>query len=249
MKIQNYFLASMMIVSHIFCASDMSIEFVFNPDVKNYESLFKKFGCQSCAVCSGRQMVSKNLDSVCFVKNMQLYQDAFQKEFEAHEQDETDRMFIQMTFLDEVIGFMSCQVISECKVVIHQLVIDPEKYDDNLVKDFLFVILQLMPKVKEIEFACPLFSVDFIDLFQNFGFMPVDQQLSDDLFVHFELQVHPKCAMCQVMYGSDFWENEDPDAWEQDPDAEDLPVGFYNQDDRFDNNPLPESDDAESSYE
>lgn len=248
MKIQNYFLATMMIASHVFYASDMNVEFVFNPDAANYESLFKKFGCASCAVCSGRQMVSKGLNSACFVKNMQSYQDAFQKELQAHEQDETDRMFIQMTFLDEVIGFMSCQVISEHKVVIHQLVIDPEKYDDNLVKDFLFVILQLMPKVKEVGFICPLFSVDLIDLFANLGFVPVVQEMDHDLFVHFELKVHPKCAMCQVMYGADFWENEDPDAWDQDPDAEDLPIGFYNEDDRFDNNPLPEDDDGKSSY-
>ena len=248
MKIKNYFLLLILSTSSILFSGEISMEFVFSPVVSHYESLFEKFGRASCGVCSGRQAVHKGLNSACFVKNMQSYHDLFEQELLKHAQEDSDRLFIQAVFLDEVVGFMSCQIISDVRVIIHQLVIDPEKYDENLIKDFLFAILQLMPKVKEISMICPLFSVDFIDLFADLGFVPVDQELNSDLFVQFELKVHPKCAMCKILYGDDFWEDEDPDAWEHDPDQEDLPVGFYNVDERFDNNPLPEDNDGKSSY-
>ncbi len=249
MKIQKYFFIIFGLWNFLIVSSDLNWEFVYSPTVANYQSLFETFGEKSCSVCSGRQAVYKGFDSKCFVKNKASYFDAFESEIQAHEQIDSNRLFVQVTFLDEVIGFMSCQVVSEYRVVIEQLVIDPEKYDDGLVKDFLFVLLQLMPKLKEIGIKCPLFHVNLINLFENLGFM-IDQQESNiDLFVQFELKIHPKCSICQVLYGPDFWENEDPDAWEQDPDAEDLGIGFFNVDQsRDDVKPLSEDDDGKSYY-
>ncbi len=250
MKTQGVFFVLILLINQVFYPSGMDMELVFSPKIVNYQSLFENFGRQACVVCSDRQVVDKDFGSVCFVKNFEKYCDAFEKEFQEYQKNENNRLFFQVTFLDEIIGFMSCQVESESKVIINQLVVDPEKYDVNLIKDFLFAILQLMPKIKEIVILCPLFCVDFVDLFQNLGFVPVQEVSDFDLFVPFELKVHSKCGMCQVLYGNDFWENEDPDAWEQDPDQEDLPIGFYSVDQsRDDVHPLPDGDDGKSAYE
>ncbi len=248
MKFQKFIIIFCTSIPLFMMSSDFNWEFVYSPKIEHYRSLFEKFGTSSCDICAQRQVVRNGLNSVCFVKNVSSYVDALALEIQAHELDDSDRLFIQVTFLDEVIGFMSCQIVSESKVIIQQLVLDPEKYDDSLVKDFLFTMLQLMPKIKEISVACPLFSLNFIDLFESLGFEIKDQESESDLYVQLELKIHPKCAMCQVLYGRDFWESDEFEAWDQNPDAENLPIGFYNVDDRLDNHGLPEDDDGKSEY-
>ncbi|OGB85864.1 hypothetical protein A3J41_01145 [candidate division TM6 bacterium RIFCSPHIGHO2_12_FULL_38_8] len=213
MKMQNYFLIALFCADQIFCSDDIKIAQVANPSLSDYESLFVQFGRKSCATCCQRKPVHKNM-TTCFKKHEDLYVQDFRYEAELSEQKSDDRIYFQATLGDELLGFMACQVVSADVVRINYLVIDPEKYDENLVKDLLFELLQVMPKVKKILAWIPASCTDLIDLFQDMGFVQTNATESIalmDIFMDFELAVPSKCSMCQILYGPDFWEQDSED--------------------------------------
>lgn len=208
MNVKNFFLGSILLISHLFFANELHIEQVLNPCFSKYESLFLKFGHGACVVCSGRQSVYKGLKIACFVKNIQSYLDSFHAESDAYEQNFTNRIFLQATLLDEVVGYISCQIDCEHEIYISQIAFDPEKYDSLMIQELLFALFQSMPKIKVISISCPAFCPELMQVLQELGFVQTDKLSSTngvDLFVTYALKVHPKCGMCQILYGPDFW--------------------------------------------
>lgn len=85
--------------------------------------------------------------------------------------------------------------------------------DSELVKELLFAIFEHMPKVKRLTIECPALCPDLTALFEDLGFSCSEYGWSADmlsLFVEYDLIVHPKCKLCEVLYayGADFWEQE-----------------------------------------
>jgi hypothetical protein len=226
----NHILAKMSMMLcffHIISCAELQIERVLVPDFSWYEPIFFKFCNMACCLSCSQQRFDE------------LAQAAFLKEAEAYGDQVDDRIFLQATVANEIVGYISCQVVSQDQIFISQIAFDPEKYDTVLIKELLFVLFQLMPKVKLISVSCPLFCPDLINLVQELGFVQIDQTPtvdSVDLCVPYELKVHSKCAMCKILYGPDFWESDIDD---------DSDWGFCNLDEHGD---VPASDDDNSSY-
>lgn len=193
-------------LGHVLNAGEIQIERVTYPNFSWYEPLFFKFCDNVGRVPCDQQRCD------------QILQEAFLKEAKSYAYSVDNRIFLQATVADEIVGYLSCHIHTDNKILISQMAFDPVKYDSVLVKELLFVLFQIMPNVKLISVVCPAFCPDLINLFQELGFAQVNTTvLSDwtDLFVEYELQVHPKCAMCKILYGPDFWEQdiEDESDW------------------------------------
>jgi hypothetical protein len=198
---KNYKILSMILV--IFgtacAADDLMISRVAIPDMRSYQDLFFKFGVASCSQRCDQQV----LDELLTI--------AFEQEVAAYVDQPENMMLLQATFLGELIGYVSCQIAPGYQVYVRQLAIDPEKYDSELVKELLFGVFTAMPQIKRLSVQCPALCPDLVNLFEGLGFVRNNQEISQDmpnLYVMYDLMVHSKCKICEILYGSDFWEQE-----------------------------------------
>lgn len=204
----NHFLK---IIGILFCfmqatiASSIKFEQVFEPDFALYESLFFKVGYGFCENSCNPAVLDQIL-------NYTFYQEAA-----AYLEDSSQRVLVHAVLFDEVIGYMSCEFMPDHQLYIHHLIIDPEMYHDLLVKDFLFLVFEIMPKVKLISISVPACCTDLINLLEDLGFVSSEQICITDqavltdsvLYVQYDFPVSSKCAMCNVLYGPNFWEQDE----------------------------------------
>lgn len=188
------------VLMNVLNAQEISIERVINPTASFYQPLFLKFGQNVCSACCDQQTLQS------------LLIDEFNSDMNSYQNNAQDRLFLQALLDDEIVGYLSCQVISDQQVQIHQLIMNLEKYDSDLVKELLFAVFASMPKIKELSIQVLTQCSDLVELLEYFGFEKNDNLneavAAIKLFSEFKLHVHPKCKMCEILYGSDFWEIE-----------------------------------------
>lgn len=194
---KNFFskIAIIFCFSNVISCGEIEIERVLQPNFSWYEPLFVKFLQATCASSS----------------SVNDFQGSFLKEAESYESDGDDKIFLQATLVDEVVGYLSCHIQPGNAIYISQLAFDPEKYDNFLIKELLFALFQSMPNVKNIIVQFPHSCVDLVNLFTDLGFSFVEHDSSieaSDLLVAYQLKVHSKCAMCKILYGPGFWDQD-----------------------------------------
>lgn len=180
-------------------AIDLHIESVGACEVEACQSLFCKFERSIWSGCCNQQVLE------------QLLQTTADQELQAYAQHPESMVLLKATFMEETVGYVSCQKKPGYQVHVRQIAVDPEKYDTELIKELLFAIFEFMPQVKKLTIECPALCPDLSDLLQDLGFVRNDQGWAADmvgLFVEYDLIVHSKCEMCKLIYGADFWEQE-----------------------------------------
>src|SRR3990167_9688281 len=115
---------------------------------------------------------------------------------EAYAQKAANKMFFHAVLGDRVIGYISCDLISEHQVIVRQWAVDPEFFNVGIVKDLLFVVFTKINKIQVLHINCPVDSPECITLFQDLGFTKV-KSLSDNISVMFEFRGNSKCKLCE----------------------------------------------------
>jgi hypothetical protein len=180
--------------SSICMASQIEFERVISPNWQSYRAIFLNFGMATC-VAADQELLIDGLET------------EFDQEAAKYKNASDDQIFLQAVLDDEVVGYVSCQITPDLRININQLAFDMAKFDYNLAKDFLFALFEIMPQVSRINVKIPALNQDLIDLFEGLGFVNNDQLVSG-LFVDYGLDVPEKCAICQVLYGPNFWEED-----------------------------------------
>ena len=188
-------LALLFCFSSICMASQIEFELVDSPDWQRYWPIFLNFGLTSCAQSCDYNFLTTVL------------QKEFDQEVINSGNSDHDKIFVQARLGDEIIGYASCYITSDLQIHISQLAFDKLRYDSSSMKDFLFVLFETMPQVSKIFIKIPALNQDLIEVFEGFGFVSCDQQLST-LYLEYSLDVPEKCAICQVLYGPNFWEED-----------------------------------------
>lgn len=176
-------------------SADFSVEAIVSESLEQEKALFFKFYSTYCHIPSENAMTQRML-TVAFDREQKAYQ------------SRSTTLFFHAMIQDQVIGYISCDVGQGYKVHVRQLIIDPDYFDAMLIKELLFAIFESIPQVKSIILQCPLGCSDIQQVLESFGFtvksLQGDSSLS--LYVTYEIEVHPKCKICDVMYGDQYWE-------------------------------------------
>lgn len=142
--------------------------------------------------------------------------EAFNKDCDDYNAHSENVYFFNAIFDNKLVGYISFEVQENRAVNIRQIAIDPEMYDDSLVKELLFALFQDIPQVRYITCALRTPHKEVMSVFYELGFSLVGDQFP---FV-FELVVSNKCKICEVLYGVDFWNDGDAEGGDWDTEAE-----------------------------
>lgn len=199
MKIVHSVCAALMLFGNIMAANVLQVDKITSPNLAAYRDLFFKFSHTFCSQSIGQAQD----DCLASLFNKE------EKDFAA-QSDEV--LFFGATVDDQVIGYLSCDVGLEGSIIVRQIAFDPVMYDADLIKELLFAIFAYMPKVKHISVSCPVACYDMVLLFEELGFVKLTgaaSNLAGDGFIEYELIVHPKCKICELLYPESYWETLD----------------------------------------
>jgi hypothetical protein len=136
----------------------------------------------------------------------------FENDQEAYEQESEDGFFIQATLMDQVVGYMSFELRDFEKVFIHKFVVHPAISDQTLIKALILSIFDYVPQCSVIRVNPETLFFEFAQVLEELGFVKT---------IHIEetydLIVHDRCKICDMKYGSEFW-----DIAEEEPDEDDV---------------------------
>lgn len=180
----------------LYCLDNVHYDLVVDPNLQNYQSLF-------CTFKDTVQQLSTN--PVMF---NDLFNQEFEQEVKVYNKKPENIFLLQAKVFDEVVGFFSCEMILPAQFLIRQMAFDINKYGDSLLKDVLLSVFDVMPNIEKISVVCPVECKVLTDLLFNFGFVATGT-LQNHLTDTFSLLVHSKCGMCQVLYGDDFWDQDE----------------------------------------
>ncbi|MBP9764988.1 hypothetical protein KBD08_01495 [Candidatus Babeliales bacterium] len=172
--------------------SDFCVEKIKSSDLRQEQDLFVRFYTHYCGA-------SDEIGKAVAL---------FEQEKTAYIQAHPAHLFFHATIENDVVGYISCTMCPGYEVIIKQLAVDPDLYDSVLVKELLFAIFSMLPKTKYVSMRCPKACLDMCALLQDLGFKQVSREQSKqvDIFVEYELYVNPKCKICDVLYGDNFWD-------------------------------------------
>lgn len=158
----------------------------------------------------------------------ETFKQVVQNAFEAEEKDYSDHLptvlFFHALFDDQVIGYISCDLLPGYHVHIRQLVVDPEIFTVGLVKELLFAVFENYPKTKCITVSCLVGCQEMEQFFKALGFMQIQPILRASLqfCTLYELKIISKCKICELLYPN-IWENEqDEEIQDKESAEEDL---------------------------
>lgn len=132
---------------------------------------------------------------------------SFDEEEQAYYQKLETRLFLHALLGDEVIGYISCDLISKNHVIVTQWAIEPSIFETMLIKDLLFALFQQMNNIQTLRINCPAKSRELISFFEDLGFTLVEK-LSNSKNIVFEFKRSSKCKLCDLLYGH-VWNQED----------------------------------------
>ncbi len=195
--LQYFIIITQIFYSGMFFAEEVHYELVSAPNLQDYRSLFFTFGHSTSQT---------SLDDFSVLDD--LLNQEFDREVEVYQNKPESVFLLKATNFDEVVGYFSCQMLLSTEFSIRQMAFDVDRYGDSLLKDFLLAIFDAIPNVEKISVACPIACKALVDLLLNFGFVPTND-LASSITDTFSLSVHSKCGMCQVLYGEDFWDQDE----------------------------------------
>jgi len=134
---------------------------------------------------------------------------SFDEQEQVYSQKLETKLFLHALLGDQVIGYISCDLISRHHVVVDQWAVDPLIFELSLVKDLLFAVFQKMNNLQTLRISCPAQSSEFVGFFQDLGFTLVEE-LSNSKEIVFEFKRSSKCKLCDLLYGN-IWEEEEED--------------------------------------
>lgn len=193
--------------SGVFFSEEVHYELVTAPKSQDYRALFFAFGHSGCG---------SSYDDVSVLDA--LLSQEFEQEFEVYNHQPDNIALLQAIVLDEVVGYFSCEMVQSAQFLIRQMAFDVDRYGDSLLKDFLLAIFEAMPNIEKISVVCPMACKSLTDFLYDFDFVAMDPS-KNHLSGTFSLLVHSKCGMCQVLYGDDFWD-QDEDAMIKESDVD-----------------------------
>lgn len=197
MKILRNISAILMLLGGMMSASALQVDKITSLEsLASYRDLFFQFGHAFCSQGIG-QTQDEFLTSLF---------DQEEKDFAAQRDDV---LFFGATLEDQAIGYLSCDVGLEGSVIVRQIAFVPAMYDADLIKELLFAIFANMPKVKHVSISCPIHCYDMALLFEDLGFTKLTGSagnVAGSGFVEYELIVHPKCKICELLYPDSYWE-------------------------------------------
>lgn len=177
-------------------SSDFIVEKITAESLSIQKKLFMKFH----EVFSG---LSVQNDSA-----LQVVDEVFAQEEEAYVSISSKSMFFHALLDDQVIGYISCDVADNHNISIRQLLVDPEMFDVTLIKELLFAIFLAMPQVKNLMIYCPVGCTEMHALLLELGFGLIDTKVMNNMISYevYQIAIQPKCKICDVLYGEEFWE-------------------------------------------
>lgn len=180
-------------------ACPITVEKITSPNLERERDLFERCIDSFCAVAEQQPLAQK------FVS------DAFSLDEQAYEMADPATMFFHALHEDEVVGYISCDFLPGYHIRIRQFAIDPVMFDSSLVKELLFAIFTAVPKAKMVTVCFPASCPDLAAVFEEIGFVRESEmdQSSNGLFWGYELKIHPKCKICNVLYADELWGDED----------------------------------------
>jgi len=174
------------------------VQKITTPTLEKERILFEKFIDSFCSVCVQQSVAPK------------VVGEAFKDEEQAFAQEDPATLFFHALHEEDVVGYISCDLLPGYQVRIRQLAVDPLMFDAVLVKELLFAIFASVPKVRTVTLCCPTACLELATLFEDLGFVlsTSQNQSSIQLYAIYELKIHPKCKICEVLYANS-WDTED----------------------------------------
>lgn len=131
------------------------------------------------------------------------------------------RILLEIDYVDDqgnvsIIGFALGQLLSPTYMMIRQFVIDPDLFDPTMLGSLLGQCLSFMPQVTQVSVLCPTTFLTTIATLEYIGFQlneSVDFPVPG-IYGQWDLNLRGKCAICDVLYGPEFWKQ--PDALDDD---------------------------------
>lgn len=154
----------------------------------------------------------------------QILQDTFQAEENDYLNPMSNVLFFHALLDDQVIGYVSCDLLDSYNVHIRQLVVDPELFTTDIVKELLLIVFENYPKAKSITISCLPGFQEMADFLRNLGFVKLEAELKPSLQFYsiYELRLNSKCKICELLYPN-IWTNElDEDVESKESQEEDL---------------------------
>ncbi|MBI2344965.1 GNAT family N-acetyltransferase [Candidatus Dependentiae bacterium] len=175
--------------------------------------LFEKFSAFFCGVSAENRIFS------------QVILDTFQTEEKDFLEKSPTVLFFHALFDEQVVGYISCDLLPGHYVHIRQLIVDPEIFTVGLAKELLFVIFENYPKTKLVSVSCLAGCSEMIQFFKDLGFVKSDPILKSSLEICsiYELKVSSKCKICELLYPN-IWEDEDDDIENSESQEEEIEV-------------------------
>ena len=158
----------------------------------------------------------------------EIFEQVVQNAFQLEEKDYLDHLptvlFFHALFDDQVVGYISCDLLPGHHVHIRQIMVDPEIFTVGLVKELLFSIFENYSKAKIVTVSCLVGCQEMIQFFKSLGFTKIDPILRHSLefCMIYELKVSSKCKICELLYPN-VWKNEqDDEVGNRESEQEDL---------------------------
>jgi hypothetical protein len=125
---------------------------------------------------------------------------------------------------DQVIGYISCDLLDGYHVHVRQLVVDPDFFTTNIVKEMLFVVFENYPKARSITISCLDVFQEMAQFLKTLGFLKLEPKLRPSLQFcsTYELKVGFKCKICEVLYPNIWADGLDEDVESKESQEEDL---------------------------
>ena len=194
---------------------DIMIEKIHSQNLAQERAMFVRFNQYFCELYLQEPIENARIEA------------AFDIEEQAYLQASATTLFFHALLEEQVIGYISCDLMDGYKVRIRQMAIEPDFFDLTLVKELLFAIFTAAPKTKHVSVHCPVVCQEFQKLLVDLGFVKAKPSItpSDSLYEIYELKVHAKCKICDVLYGVDFWDSE-PSEQDWSPYDSDIADGY-----------------------
>lgn len=194
-----------LVVSHLH-ADPISFQIADNFDPSLCRDLFFKFH---------RKMSDPSCDQE---KVDDLLTRIYEQEISLCDDVANQMVCLQIMDVDTLIGYVVFQIMSSLQVRVSLFALDTEKinidvdnFDQDLFAELLYSIFFIKPQLAGMLIACPVTSIDLINILEQLGFeFNNDDSLeyNRDLFIAYTLPLHQKCKICELLYGADFWEHE-----------------------------------------
>ncbi len=154
----------------------------------------------------------------------QVLEDTFQTEEKDYLDQTSNVLFFHALLDDQVIGYISCDLLDGYHVHIRQLVVDSEVFTTDIVKELLFVVSKNYPKATSITISCLTGFQEMTDFLKALGFLKLEPKLKPVLQFYsiYELRLNSKCKICELLYPNIWTDELDEDVESKEDQEEDL---------------------------